>query len=148
MKKIVTGLLLLAAIGTYAQEKPANEDIVVAKSEKLKTNKLLVKETPETNAKKLAEQLNLNDVQQAKVKVLYEEQDKGRDAVKAEVKKMKEEKQHDYTAINKKRKDLKEVFETKLKGILSKQQYTTWQESEKKSKAKPEIKILEPAAKQ
>ena len=135
MKKIVTGLLLLAAIGTYAQEKTVRPRVGSAErpvGDKIKNEKKLHIVTPDEQAKQIAKELNLNDVQQAKVKALYEEQEKSRAALAPEMKKMEKGEQHDHAAMQKKMKEDNTVFETKMKNILSKEQYATWQESVKK----------------
>jgi|GEM_PF-2188910 len=146
MKKIVTGLLLLAAIGGYAQAKPINLNKVSTPREKM-SGKKLYKVTPDEQAKELAKQLNLDDKQQAKVKALYEEKEKSRAALAPELKKMENGEQHDHAAMKKKMKEDNTAFETKLKGILSKEQYTTWQESKKKSHGKQESEKLDPETK-
>lgn len=132
MKKIVTGLLLLAAIGGYAQEKP-----VKPAGEKVKSENKMQKQkvTPNEQAKQIAKELNLNDTQQAKVKALYEEQEKAR-AKNPDAVKMAKGEQHDHAAMEKKMKEENVAFETKMKNILSKEQYVKWQESIKKSRAK------------
>ena len=135
MKKIVTGLLLLAAIGGYAQEKtikPGINRMDRPAGDKIKNEKKLHKVTPDEQAKQIAKELNLNDAQQAKVKALYEEQEKDRAAMAPEVKKMENGEQHDHAAMQKKVKEDNTAFDTKMKNILSKEQYVKWQESVKK----------------
>jgi len=135
MKKIVTGLLLLAAIGGYAQDKQVKQSVNSTErpvGDKIRNDKKLHKVTPDEQAKQIAKELNLNDIQQAKVKALYEEQEKNRAALAPELKKMEKGKQHDHAAMQKKMKEENTAFDTKMKNILSKEQYVKWQESVKK----------------
>ncbi|KGO87979.1 hypothetical protein Q765_02630 [Flavobacterium rivuli WB 3.3-2 = DSM 21788] len=146
MKKIVMGLLLLAAIGSYAQEKPVKQSVKSVErpiGDKIKNEKKLHKVTPDEQAKQIAKELNLNDIQQAKVKVLYEEQEKNRAALAPELKKMEKGEQHDHAAMEKKMKEENTAFDTKMKNILSKEQYVKWQESLKKNHSNMGLKKIE-----
>jgi len=132
MKKILTAAILMAAIGGFAQEKaPIKQAGGKIKTEKTEKKEHKVKVTPDEQSKQLAKELNLNDVQQAKVKSLYEEQEKAR-AKNPDLVKMEKGEQHDHAAMAKKMKEENTAFETKMKGILSKDQYTTWKASTKK----------------
>lgn len=143
MKKTVTALMLLAAMAGFAQEKPAKPA-----GEKIKTEKKGHKQkvTADEQSKQLAKELNLNDAQQAKVKALYEEQEKAR-ANNPDAAKMAKGEQHDHAAMEKKAKEENTAFDTKMKGILSKEQYTTWQASVKKGHDKGDFKKAEPVKK-
>ena len=146
MKKIVMGLLLLAAIGSYAQEKPVKQSVKSVErpiGDKIKNEKKLHKVTPDEQAKQIAKELNLNDIQQAKVKALYEEQEKNRAALAPELKKMEKGEQHDHAAMEKKIKEENTAFDTKMKNILSKEQYVKWQESLKKNHSNMGLKKIE-----
>jgi protein CpxP len=123
MKKVVMALLLMAGVAGFAQEKPATKpDAPKHKMDKGP------KVTPEEQAKQIAKELSLDDAQQAKVKALYAEQEKKR-AADIDVKKMEKGEQHDHAAMEARMKKENAAFDTKMKGILSKEQYTKWQAS-------------------
>lgn len=135
MKKVVMALLLMAGITGIAQEKPAAKQ----EGQKHKTEKKdqKPKVTPDEQAKQLAKELSLDDAQQAKVKELYAEQEKKR-AADPDAKKMEKGEQHDHAAMEAKMKKENAAFDTKMKNILSKEQYTKWKEQAKPGKEKPE----------
>lgn len=120
-------VLLMAGVAGFAQEKPAAKP----DGQKHKTEKgHKLKVTPDEQAKQIAKELSLNDDQQAKVKVLYAEQEKKR-AADPDLKKMEKGEQHDHAAMEARMKKENTAFDTKMKGILSKEQYAKWQASVK-----------------
>lgn len=143
MKKVMMAVLLMAGLTGFAQEKPA----VKPDGAKHKTEKKDIKKvTPDEQAKQLAKELSLDDAQQAKIKALYTEQEKQR-AANPELKKMEKGEQHDHAAMEAKMKKENAAFDTKMKGILSKEQYAKWQASVKTVPAKHEGKKPEAAKK-
>lgn len=95
--------------------------------------------TPEEQSKQLGKELGLDSKQQEKVKILYTEQEKQRAASKQEDSRKGEkvEKPNRDGADTKMKKE-NDAFDSKMKGILTPEQYTKWQASQKKGKGGPE----------
>jgi periplasmic protein CpxP/Spy len=124
MRYIVMAALLMAGVATYAQEpvpvqkKPARER--------------MKKLTAEERAKNLTTRLELSTEQEAKVKVLYEEQDKATDELKA--KPRSGTAREDMTALVQELKASRQQFKVKMKDILTPEQYTKWQSENQNSR--------------
>jgi len=112
--------MLLAGLTTFAQEKAPVKEGGRPKMEKV---------TPDQQSRELAQSLNLNDSQQAKVKALYAEQEKQRAAAKPTEPKPGEK--HDHAAMQAQMKKDNDAFDVKMKNILTADQYTKWKASEK-----------------
>ncbi|MXN92183.1 hypothetical protein GR160_13205 [Flavobacterium sp. Sd200] len=143
MKKVVMAVMLLAGVAGFAQDKPAK-----AEGNKPKTEKKGQKHglTADEHAKKLAQDLALNDAQQAKVKEIFAEQEKKR-AADPELKKMEKGEQHDHAAMEAKMKKDEAALDTKMKNILNAEQYAKWKELSKKGAPKHDGKKPEAAKK-
>lgn len=132
-------VLLMASLSTFAQEKKEKPEGGRGRN----TEKV----TPDEQTKQLAKELDLNDKQQAKVKALYTEQEKDRAAFKPEEGKKGEKpakgekaEKPNHDEMEAKMKKDNEAFDAKMKGILTAEQYTKWQASQKKGRGsdKPE----------
>lgn len=120
MKKFVLAVMLLAGLTTFAQEKAPLKEGGRPKKEKV---------TPEQQAKQVAQELNLNDSQQKKIKELYTDQEKQRANFKPTE---KPGEKHDHAAMQAQMKKENDAFEVKMKNILTADQYTKWKAADKK----------------
>jgi periplasmic protein CpxP/Spy len=117
MKHLVMAALLMTGVATFAQTAAKTEGTELTRPKKEKA-------TPESQTKKLTEELGLDAKQQAKVKELFEQQAKAKEALKEQRKAAV-----DDTAkaeIKAKAKEDKEAFKAKMKTILTEEQYTKW----------------------
>ena len=143
MKKMIVAAFLIAGIAGFAQEKQEVKDASGPQREHKGPGK---KVTPEEQTKQLAKELSLDEKQQAKVKALYDEEEKQRAAARPEEGKKGEA--HDHAAMEAGMKAKNDAFDTKMKGILTADQYTKWKASVKKGGAgKPRGKRPEAAQK-
>ena len=108
---------LMAGVATFAQTAVKTETAEIAKPKKEKA-------TPESKTKKLTQELGLDARQEAKVKELFEQDEKA----KAELKELRKA-AADETAkagLKAKAKENKEAFKAKMKAILTEEQYAKW----------------------
>lgn len=122
MKYIVMAALLMAGVAAYAQQPIKN----AAAQERMK------KLTPEERAKNLTKRYGLSEEQEAKVKALYEEQDKATEEMRA--KRKAEAVKEDREVLIQELKARREEFKTKMKDILTPEQYTKWQAEHESSR--------------
>lgn len=115
MKYIVMAALLMAGVATHAQE-PIKGQSLKAPVERL---------TPAQRTEKLTESLALTADQQTKVKGLYEEQEKRSNDLREKYKGQRDEESR--KARVQEMKDSREQFKTKMKDILTPDQYAKWQ---------------------
>lgn len=133
MKKIILTLVLIVTTVTFAQ-KENNKEV---KSPEQKSEKQL---------EKITKELDLNEKQQKEVKELLETQKENRKAI---VEKRNEAKEGDEKPTKEERLSIKveatknkEAFKTKLKTILTEEQFKKWEAyvAEKKEEIKEKIK--------
>lgn len=117
MKHLLMAALMMTGVATFAQT------AVPAKKTEL-TKPKREKVTPETQTKKLTEELALTPEQQVKVKALYEQEAQTRAALKEERKAAADDAAR--AAVKVKAKDDKEAFKAKMKEILTAEQFAKW----------------------
>lgn len=117
MKHFIMAGLLLTGVASFAQT--AVKDATAAAD---KPKREMV--TPESQSKALATELSLDAKQQAKVKELFERQEKLKAELKEERKTATDETQK--AALRAKAKEARTSFQDGMKGILTPEQYTKW----------------------
>lgn len=133
MKKLFIIAMLVIGLTTFAQERKGTKNRATAE-------KMSPEQRTEKHLKKLTTELNLNTVQSEQLKQLMMEQATKREAYKAkreeikanQVKPSKEERQ----AFKKNRLEEKEAMESKMKTILTPEQYEKWQSLREMNKDK------------
>lgn len=134
MKKLFVIAVLIVGLSSFAQEKKANHKKEVG------VEKMTPEQRTEKHLKKLTAELKLNPAQAEQVKQLMTEQASkreanklNRDEIKANaVKPSKDERQ----ASKENRLAEKEAMESKMKTILTSDQYAKWQTIQEKNKDK------------
>ena len=133
MKKLFIIAMLVIGLTTFAQ---GREDL----KNRATSEKMSPEQRMEKHLKKLTAELNLNTVQSEQLKQLMTEQATKRAAYKAQkeeikanqVKPSNEERQ----AFKKNRLEEKEAMKSKMKSILTPEQYDKWQSIQEKQKEK------------
>jgi protein CpxP len=117
MKHLVMAALLMTGIAAFAQTAAKTEETQLTQPKKEKA-------TPETQTKRLTEELGLDAKQQVKVKELFEQQAKAKEELKEQRKAAVDETAK--AELKAKAKADKEAFKAKMKAILTEEQYTKW----------------------
>lgn len=129
MKKLVVVIAMFVGLTTFAQEKRGEGK-----------ERLTPEQRTEAVLKKMTSELTLDAKQQEEVKVFLNEQAKKREAKKQEFKARKEKGEklsdEEIAKMKKDRIDEELATKTKLKKILSEEQYKKWSERRKDMGAK------------
>jgi len=137
MKKLIVAAMLVVGMTTFAQEKNAKP--LMKASEKIDA-----KQRADENLKQLTEELKLSDDQQKHMAEIIEVYSAKREAALAERKANIANKTkitaEESKKINEERKAERQVYNEKIKTLLTAEQYAKWEQlnQQKKSKAKAE----------
>ncbi|MFP9112396.1 hypothetical protein ACLI1A_00535 [Flavobacterium sp. RHBU_3] len=142
MKKFVIAAALMVSVAGFAQQKPEKKKDANAKQTE--------RPTADQRTKDLTKELNLDKAQQAKVKALFEEEDKNRPEPPKDGEKKKPEQgekpQQPKEKGGKGEKGGDKAqggrgdMDKKMKDILTADQYKKWQESHKQEQGKGDKK--------
>ena len=117
MKHFLMAALLMTGVATFAQTAVKTEAVQSDRPVKEKV-------TPESQTKKLTEELALDAKQQVKVKELFEQEVKAKAELKEQRKAAVDETAK--AALKAKGKEDKEAFKAKMKEILTEEQFAKW----------------------
>lgn len=136
MKKLILVMVLLVGLTTFAQGKRGEGK-----------NRPNPEEQVEKMVARMTAELNLSDKQQNEVKVFLLEQAKTREAKRMQMKERREKGQkptdEEIAQLKKERADEELAAKTKMKKILSEEQYKQWSEVKKEMRNEMRGKIKE-----
>ncbi|WP_165499062.1 DUF4890 domain-containing protein [Gramella sp. KN1008] len=124
MKNLITLILLLFSVVTFAQERGERR------------SEMSDEEMAILGAKRLAMQLDLNEEQEAQLKELYTkrigEQRELMQERREEREEIRKELQKERAKIREEHQEMSEEYKAELKKILTEEQYTKWEQLQEK----------------
>lgn len=140
MKKLIIAVLLVVGMTSMAQNGNG-------KPQRAENEKLSPEQRNQMHLKRMTSDLNLNAKQQEQVGHLFAEHSEKRDALKAkrDANRMNQERPSDEERIAHRNQMLEEkkAFDTKMKSILSPEQYEKWNALKEKNREKRDCKMRE-----
>ncbi len=118
MKKLFIAALLVVSVSTFAQDKKE-------RPQRADMEKMTPEQRTQNRVDRMAKELNLDATQQEKLKQLYADEAKNREAMMAQ---MKDKKGQGREMMAEQRK----AMETKMAAILTPEQLTKWKSNQEK----------------